>query len=668
MSVQHPRRLNLAAELLRQAHSPQLQVSRSWIIPRSLRARPTNQQRYLHATTLLQSASKPPSPTVIAPLRKTSNHGLPTAGLILGAGLIFLLVAFGHDTAKADALSTAATSTGQDDRDPSMPRYRLSDIREHDASHPNPWVTHQDKVYDITDWVSAHPGGDVILRAAGQSIDPYWAIFTIHKQPHVKEILDGYLIGYIHTDDLVDGLPPADTVEDPFAQDPRRDARLFEHTEKPCNAEPPTQELDREFLTPTGLFYVRNHMWVPVIEDEKVDKYALTVELPDGEERIYTLAELKSRFRTHRVTAVLQCSGNRRGDMTRHTGQTNGLQWGVGAISNAEWEGVRLMDVLTDAGLRVADLSSHTAVAANTPANTPPADDHDETPDPNTHHVQLTGLEAYGASIPLSTALNPANDVLLAFSMNGQPLPRDHGFPLRAVVPGHVAARSVKWLSKIVVSDEESTSQWQRRDYKSFGPNERIPDWDSAPAIQEMPITSAITKFLVGECVRESQDAWLAEKQRFVESTTRGNEVQPIAAQGYAVSGGGREVTRVDISLDGGQTWDQAELLSDPWAGNKAWAWKRWRYLGQLKSPRQGACAQVVVKATDNSYNVQPETHASIFNVRGNLANAWHRVIVCPECTVTAIDDNDGAESVVWRTGDAYGCGFKREEYGMATD
>lgn len=667
MSVQHPRRLRVATEVFHQVRSPQVQVSRSWMIPGSSQVC-ASQRRSIRATSRLYSASKPASSTVPAvpvPLSckrtKTPNARFPTAAILAGAGLISILAAFGHDTAKADDNHSESTSTLHANRDPSLPRYHLSHIREHDASHPNPWVTHQDKVYDITDWVSAHPGGDVILRAAGQSIDPYWAIFSIHKQPHVKEILEGYLIGYIHNEDLVDGLPPADTVEDPFAQDPRRDARLFEHTQRPCNAEPPTQELDRDFLTPTGLFYVRNHMWVPVIEGVSVDKHALTVELPDGEERTYTLAELKSRFRTHRVTAVLQCSGNRRSDMTRHTGQTNGLQWGVGAISNAEWEGVRLMDVLNDAGLRVADLSSHTAVTASAPA------DHDP-PDPKTHHVQLTGLEAYGASIPLSTALDPANDVLLAFSMNGQPLPRDHGFPLRAVVPGHVAARSVKWLSKIVVSDEESTSQWQRRDYKSFGPNERIPNWDSAPAIQEMPITSAITRVLVGECVRESQEAWLAEKQRLVESTTRGNEVQPIAAQGYAVSGGGREITRVDISLDGGQTWDQAELLSDTWTGNKAWAWKRWRYLGQLKSPRQGACAQVVVKATDNSYNVQPETHASIFNVRGNLANAWHRVIVCPECTPSTNVSSGAAESVVWRTGDAYGSGFKREEYGMATD
>ncbi|KUI64171.1 Sulfite oxidase [Cytospora mali] len=653
MPVQHPKNFSLATVLLRQARKYRLSASRRSVIARSTQAVHPSQQRSIHTTRPLHF--------------RTSNAGIPTAALLAGFGLISVLAAFSHDPPKTNDLS-ATTSTILDDRDPSLPRYRLSDVSEHDASHPNPWVTHQDKVYDMTDWISAHPGGDVILRAAGQSIDPYWAIFTIHKQPHVKEILDGYLIGYIHIDDLVDGLPPADAVEDPFAQDPPRDARLFEHTEKPCNAEPPSQELDRDFLTPNGLFYVRNHMWVPVVEDDKADQHTLTIELPDGEERAYTLAELKSRFKTHRVTAVLQCSGNRRSDMTRHVGKTNGLQWGVGAISNAEWEGVRLMDVLTDAGLRVADLSSHTAVTTAAATTTSPVDD--DVPDPNTHHVQLTGLEAYGASIPLSTAINPANDVLLAFSMNGQPLTRDHGFPLRAVVPGHVAARSVKWLSKIVVSDEESTSQWQRRDYKSFGPNERAPNWDAAPAIQEMPVTSAITKVLVGECVRECQVAWLAGKQKLVETTTEGNEAQPIAIQGYAVSGGGREITRVDISLDGGQTWDQAELLSDARTGNKAWAWKRWRYIGQLKQPKQDACVQVVVKATDDSYNSQPETHASIFNIRGNLANAWHRVRVCPKFTASASGgDSSGsiAESVVWRTGEVYGCGFQKEAEHIAT-
>jgi sulfite oxidase len=195
--------------------------------------------------------------------------------------------------------------------------------------------------------------------------------------------------------------------------------------------------------------------------------------------------------------------------------------------------------------------------------------------------------------------------------MNGKPLPRDHGFPLRAVVPGHVAARSVKWLSRITISDEESQSQWQRKDYKCFGPNERTPDWDKAPAIQEMPITSAITAVKL--------------------------ESGKATVQGYAYSGGGRQIVRVDISLDNGKTWDQAELLDDNPSGRKSWAWRRWRYKGRILLTEQGKnnkkCSTLLVKATDEAYNSQPESHKGIYNVRGNLANAWHRLKVCSECT-----------------------------------
>lgn len=611
----------------------------------------------------------------------------------------------------AEASSTTTTDTPitnepEDTRTPlSLPRYRLSEIREHHSStSPNPWVIYQDKVYDITDWIPAHPGGDVILRAAGQSIEPYWKIFSIHTQSaHVREILEGYLIGYVHIDDLdkATGKPPLDAIQDPFAEDPVRDKRLRRHTAKPCNAEPPNGELGDEFITPNELFYVRNHMWVPVVDREEDDdnnnneggrhRHTLTVELPDGEERRYTMAELKSKFPTHRVVAALQCSGNRRSDMTRHADKTNGLQWGVGAISNAEWEGVRLMDVLRDAGLKVVDVTTHTMAHPSEPFKQEEDTENrdDEKADPNTHHVQFTGLEAYAASIPLSTALDPRNDVLLAFSMNGVPLPPDHGYPLRVVVPGHVAARSVKWLSKIVVADEESTSQWQRRDYKSFGPNEKHPDWDGAPSIQEMPITSAITKVLVGDCVRECQAGWVGgklgvamqQKKGKEKNDSSGRQLEPVALQGYAVSGGGRDIARVDVSLDGGKTWDQADLLPDSSSsGNKAWAWKRWRYLGHLQLPAtQGGegCMEVVVKATDTSYNSQPQTHASIYNVRGNLANAWHRVRVCPECVMTTSGDaakdlarpkgdverdEDKGKKMGWRTGQAFGCGFEKEE------
>jgi sulfite oxidase len=462
-------------------------------------------------------------------------------------------------------------------------KIRIAEVKQHDASSGRPWVTKGRSVYDITEWVGAHPGGDVILRAAGGSIDPYWNIFSIHKRQDVYDILEQYLVGEIDPIDLVDDEVPVEDIEDPFSDDPTRDPRLRVLTAHPCNAETPGEGLS-EFLTPNDLFYVRNHMWVPVVKEPE---HRLTIELPDGEEKSYTMHELKERFKKYKITATLQCAGNRRKDMTDHAKQTNGLQWTAGAISSAEWEGIKLRDVLADAGLDLQNVPE------------------------DAQHAQFTGLEAYGASIPISKAIDPYGDVILAFKMNGEDLPRDHGFPLRVIVPGNVAARSVKWLRRIVISDEESLSQWQRRDYKCFGPNVGAnPDWSKAKSIQEMPVTSAITAIR-----NASQDR--SESAPEVDTS--------MSVEGYAYSGGGREIVRVDISLDNGETWDQAELLDDCVKGSKAWCWKRWRYNG-LK-PSHGKTT-VLVKAIDEAYNTQPESYEAIYNVRGNLATAWHSVTV----------------------------------------
>ncbi|KAK0736010.1 Oxidoreductase, molybdopterin-binding domain-containing protein [Apiosordaria backusii] len=677
MATRIPR---IAADKLLKHATRRAPINLTTCQPCRLRTRPlhTSAPRRTSPDTNPRSASDKPASSNVRTAR------VAPVGWLVGGGLVasFLALSQNHDT---EHLPEASVSPSGDNRDPSIPRFRLSDVRKHGPDSSEPWVTFEDKVYNITDWIEAHPGGDVILRAAGASLEPYWNIFSIHNAPHVKEILGQYMIGFIDAADLgPDGRPAAESIEDPFEDDPVRDPRLITHTLKPRNAEPPNEELDRTFYTPNDLFYIRHHMWVPVVEEAKADEFALTVELPDGEVKQYTIGELKAKFPMHKVTAVLQCSGNRRNDMTRHAGKTNGLQWGVGAISNAEWEGVRLSDVLADAGL-----------------NTTP-----DQPEANSLHAQFTGAEAYGASIPLSKALSPTGDVLLAFNMNGEPLPRDHGFPLRAVVPGNVAARSVKWLNKIVISDEESPSQWQRRDYKSFGPNEGPnPDWEKAPSIQEMPITSAITGVWVGDCVRKGKVPWMGATENHgttnpCPETTPDNE--PIALQGYAYSGGGRKITRVDVSLDGGATWDQAELVDDcsnpatPCHGNKTWGWTRWRYEGTLpvlsllptttatpalppalqkvgqdcedgfgrsrgllgkKDEKNKKCTTLIVKATDESYNTQPESHKGIYNVRGNLATAWHRVKICPECT----KGNGKPGGLTWSTGETYGCGFRRE-------
>lgn len=426
----------------------------------------------------------------------------------------------------------------------------------------------------------------MILRAAGGSIDPYWKIFSIHQKQDVYDILEQYFIGTVDSRDLVDGQVPAQNIDDPFVNDPERDARLLCHTDRPCNAETPCGELG-DYITPNCTFYVRNHLWVP---DSDVDSHRLTVELPDGEEKQYTIPELKSKFAEVKLTATLQCSGNRRKHMTEQARGTNGLQWNVGAIGNAEWTGVRLRDVLADAGFPVNDV-----------------------PD-DTKHAQFMGAEAYGASIPIDKAVDKKGDVILAYSMNGEPLPADHGYPLRVLVPGTVAARSVKWVNRISLSEEESTSQWQRKDYKCFGPNEgKTPNWDKYPSIQEMPVQSAITSM-------QEVSPQSGGNQNVV--SVYGLEEDSIVVEGYAFSGGGREIVRVDISADDGRTWHQADILPDDRKGQKSWSWTRWRFA----LPKRQAGRRFVVKAVDESYNTQPDSYEPNYNFRGNLTSAWHRM------------------------------------------
>ena len=380
---------------------------------------------------------------------------------------------------------------------------------------------------------------------------------------------------------------PVDHVEDPFSSDPGRDERLIVLSARPCNAESPGEALST-WCTPNETFYVRNHMWVPEV-DSKIHK--LLIELPGGEEKEYTLEDLKNKFQEVKITATLQCSGNRRKHMTEEARSANGLQWNVGAISNAEWKGVRLRDVLADAGLDIND---------------PPED---------AKHVQFVGAEAYGASIPIDKAIEKHGDVLIVYEMNGVTLPPDHGYPMRVLVPGTVAARSVKWVNKVVISDEESPSQWQRRDYKCFGPNvgPNQANWDEAPAIQEMPVQSAITS------LRDISSSSSTDRKLL---QVYGLEEDSVAVEGYAWSGGGRRIIRVDISADDGRNWHQAELLPDKTLGSKAWAWQRWRWV--VPRGQVGRC--FVVKAVDESYNGQPAEYEPHWNFRGNLTNSWHRV------------------------------------------
>jgi sulfite oxidase len=465
---------------------------------------------------------------------------------------------------------------------PELPNYSLDEVSKHKAKETRIWVTYGDGVYDITDFIEQHPGGgDKIILAAGGSLEPFWAVFAAHNTDEVRHILEEWRIGNISPEDRGKTQTKSHK-EGPYANDPQRIPILKINTKEPFNAETPTVLLDNEFVTPNNLFFVRNHLPVPQVDP---DKFVLEVEVTKGEPLRFTLDDLKTKFKQYTVTATIQCAGNRRLELAKIK-PVKGLSWTGGAIGNATWTGVRLRDVLLYAGLK----------------------DREEY---DIQHVHLEGLdnnhltgERYGASVPVEKAMDIRGDCILAFEMNGEAIPRDHGYPLRAVIPGTVGARNVKWLTRVVASKNEYDGFWQQRDYKGFSPciDWNNVDFSTAPAIQELPVQSLICTPQEGTSV----------------------DAEELHISGIAWSGGGRGVVRVDISADGGKTWQVANLGSGKdQRGGRAWAWTLWEATVPL--PSKGK-AELVCKAVDTSYNVQPDTSGSIWNLRGCLSNAWHRV------------------------------------------
>ncbi|PAV64919.1 hypothetical protein WR25_10554 [Diploscapter pachys] len=466
-----------------------------------------------------------------------------------------------------------------------LPIYKRDDVKKHGKGSQRIWVTFQNGVYDVTDFIESHPGGDKILLAAGDAVDPYWQMYAQHKKSEVLEILEEMRIGTLDPNDIKVETKKVD-VNDPYANEPVRHPALVVANHKPFNAETPPTLLVDHFRTPNEFFFVRNHLPVP---DVDVSKHHLQVE-GLGVKRPLNLSvdELKNSFAPVHITSAIQCSGNRRANMNAYK-KVQGLMWKETAISNAKWTGVRLRDLLI-----------HSGVDPN---------------DKQIKHVHLegadkdpTGGQNYGASIPFEKAMSP--ETIVAYKMNDEDIPRDHGAPLRLIVPGVVGARQVKWLKAIRLSDVESPSHWQQKDYRVFSASVNAGDelkWETVPSIQEYPIQSAFCIPQPGAAVSRSEET--------------------IDVAGYAWSGGGRGIIRVEISTDGGKTWQTADIEQDPQQDQEhMWSWTLFK--ASVKIPEGVDQMELVVKATDRSYNTQPETSAGIWNIRGLLNNAWHKVEV----------------------------------------
>jgi len=509
-------------------------------------------------------------------------------GVALGATTAAGLSLLGENSRRSilaeapdDDVAKIIESTGA--RIEGLKEYTLEEVNKHDSPENRVWVTYKNGVYDITDFIPMHPGADKLLMAAGSSVEPFWAMYAVHlNNPVIYRALESYRIGNLSIDDAASQAEQmASDSTDPYGTDPTRHRAIVINSKKPFNGETPLAILTDSFITPTDLFYVRNHLPVPEVDP---NEYELEVAGLGVKELSLKLEDLK-KFPKHTIVATVQCAGNRRAEM-RAQRNLKGLEWRGGAIGNAEWSGAKLSDVLKAAG-------------------------YDEN-DSRIRHVHFEGLDTdpssspYGASIPIEKASDPRGDVLLAYEMNGETLNRDHGYPVRVIVPGVAGARNVKWLGKITVSDVESDSHWQQNDYKGFNPST---DWDTvdfskSPAIQDMPVTSSICSPSTGASVSAGQE---------------------LEVSGYAWSGGGRAIVRVDLTADGGKTWTQADsLVQDTARHPRHWGWTIWK--GKVKIPEGAESAEVWSKAVDSSYNVQPESFINIWNLRGVLSNAYCRL------------------------------------------
>jgi sulfite oxidase len=347
---------------------------------------------------------------------------------------------------------------------------------------------------------------------------------------------------------------------------------LIVHEEEPFNAETGLAALAEGPVTATDAFYVRGHGPVPEID---AAEWRLRVHGVVERELDLSLQTLREAFREREVTATLQCAGNRRAGLIAVRDIPGEAPWGPGATGTATWTGVPLADVLAVAGPR--EEAAHVGFeGADVSGEVKPA-------------------ERFGGSIPLAKALR--REVLLAWAMNGEPLSPVHGAPLRVVVPGYIGARSVKWLERVEVRS------WPWHGYFQHVVYRLLPE-DGTPGPGEgMPLG----------LVALNADVLIPADGSTVAAG-------PVEVRGYAFAGGERYVARVDVSLDGGESWSQAELLEDL----GPWAWRQWRTTVELEPGEH----ELLVRAWDSSAATQPEDEAALWNPKGYVNNARPRVRV----------------------------------------
>lgn len=369
----------------------------------------------------------------------------------------------------------------------------------------------------------------------------------------------------------------------------------------PLNCEYSLTELfDAGLTTPNEFHYVRQHGAVPHLlwETHKLEISGL-----DGKVTSLSMDDIKTKWKPINIQVALACDGNRRKELNLLK-RSKGFNWAAGGVSCSFWKGPSLRTVLLDCGI---------------PEHYDPA---------KRYWLNIEGCDEpsegkYATCIPFEHAMAETNDVILAYEMNNVPLPPDHGFPLRVVVPGWVGGRNVKWVGRIWVSEEENDSHyhiWDNRVVPSF-----ITDIDDyaetafrhpSSRADEQNLNSVVVKPAHGDTIDLSK--------------AKDNTYK---IEGYAYDGGGHEVQRVEVSLDGGETWLFCirRFPDSPIRhGNKFWTWVFWHI--EVPVTDLVRCKSIQCRAFNVFKNTQPEKPT--WNIMGMMNNCWYRIK--PEVTKDA--------------------------------
>ncbi|MEQ8242160.1 sulfite oxidase [Fulvivirga sp.] len=346
--------------------------------------------------------------------------------------------------------------------------------------------------------------------------------------------------------------------------------------DKPWNMEAQAHLLD-DNITPNDKMFIRNNGLVP--ENIDVNKWTLTI---DGEsvvnKKTYTLAELKSKFKHYTYQLTLECGGNGRSEFDP---PAKGNQWTIGAVHCAKWTGVRLKDVLEDAGIKsdAVYIGYHSA-------------DLHLSMDPN--------KEPISRGCPMAKALQ--DETIIAFAMNGAEIPLAHGYPLRLIAGGWPASVSGKWINRIsirnIVHDgSKMTGDAYKVPCTPVAPGEKVKEEDMC-IIESMPVKSLITYPKSGAIIKEGTS---------------------LEIRGHAWAGE-LEVSKMEYSIDFGATWKTCAVKKP----SNRLAWQH--FSASVEFPQKGYY-EVWARATDARGNAQPMLVPG-WNPKGYLNNACHRIAV----------------------------------------